>query len=173
MLSLLTLNCTLQLWWTGFYLKAVKWQLSNPSTMSICISFAHPHCREASGDLVDLLQLPKSKAWFSSLWQSRLNVIWVKEIILCFPKMPVSACKPEMQISSAFQPQGLSPRVTVGCPCATGYMGQRVMGDALQPGGKFMHINNLWLIIGTCSCHPGVFSRETAGVVVTEKTNAQ
>lgn len=128
------------------------------------------HCRQASGDLMDLLQLSKFKAWFSSLWQSRLNVIWVKEIILCSPKMSVWAGKPEMQISSTSQPQGLPP-CHCDMPFCQGIHGTE--GDALQPVGKSSHINKPWSITGTCSCHPGLFSRETAGVVVTKKTNAQ
>lgn len=40
-------------------------------------------------------------------------------------------------------------RVTVTCPCARGYVGQRVMGDALQPVGKSIQtlIHNRHLLL--------------------------
>lgn len=73
--------------------------------------------------------------------------------------MPVWACKPEMQISSIFQPQGLPP-----CHCdlsvSQGFHGTKGDGWCPAASGQ-IHIKKPWSIIGTCSCHPGLFSRET------------
>lgn len=74
----------------------------------------------------------------------------------CLSEPASQRCK-----SAAFPSLRGCPHVTVTCPCPRGFMGQRVMGGALQPVGKSIHIKKPWSIIGTCSCNPGLFSRET------------
>lgn len=100
-----------------------SWTAAIKSQHHVHLHFLHSHTLQiGSGDLVDLLQLSKFKAWLPCPWQSRLNAIWVKEIIKCLSELASQRCK-----SVARPSLRGCPCVTVMCPCARGYMGQRVM----------------------------------------------